>query len=57
MCSSDLVHRLMITDEGQNLLRVDPLQDLSKALETLEQEERWALAVSMEKVLRQLIRV
>ncbi len=50
------VHRLMITDEGQNLLKVDPLQDLSKALETLEQEERWALAVSMEKVLRQLIR-
>ena len=50
------VHRLMITDEGQNLLRVDPLQDLGKALETLEQEERWALAVSMEKVLRQLIR-
>jgi DNA-binding MarR family transcriptional regulator len=50
------VHRLMITDEGQNLLRVDPLQELSKALESLEQEERWALAVSMEKVLRQLIR-
>ena len=50
------VHRLMITDEGQNLLRVDPLQELSKALESLEQDERWALAVSMEKVLRQLIR-
>ena len=50
------VHRLMITDEGQNLLRVDPLQELGKALESLEQEERWALAVSMEKVLRQLIR-
>ena len=50
------VHRLMITDEGQNLLRVDPLQELSNALESLEQEERWALAVSMEKVLRQLIR-
>ena len=51
------VHRLVITDEGQNLLRIDPLQDFSKALETLEQEERWNLAVSMEKVLRQLIRV
>ena len=50
------VHRLMITDEGQNLLRVDPLQELSKALESLEQDERLALAVSMEKVLRQLIR-
>ncbi len=50
------VHRLMITEEGQNLLKIDPLQDLSKALEALEQEERWALAVSMEKVLRQLIR-
>lgn len=51
------VHRLVITDEGANLLRIDPLQDLSKALESLEQEERWALAVSMEKILRQLIRV
>ena len=51
------VHRLVITEEGQNLLRIDPLQDLRKALEALEQEERWALAVSMEKVLRQLIRV
>jgi len=50
------VHRLVITDEGQNLLKVDPLQDLSKALETLSQEERWALAVSIEKLLRQLIR-
>lgn len=50
------VHRLVITEEGQNLLRIDPLQDLSKALETLGQEERWALAVSIEKVLRQLIR-
>lgn len=50
------VHRLVITDEGQNLLRIDPLQDLSKALETLKQEERWALAVSMGKVLRQLMR-
>ncbi len=50
------VHRLVITDEGKNLLRIDPLQDLSKALEALEQEERWGLAVSMEKVLRQLMR-
>jgi DNA-binding MarR family transcriptional regulator len=51
------VHRLVITEEGQNLLKVDPLQDLSKALETLSQDERWALAVSIEKVLRQLIHV
>ena len=51
------VHRLMITDEGQVLLRTDPLQDLGKAIETLSEDERWALAVSMEKVLRQLIRV
>ena len=51
------VHRLVITDEGQNLLKVDPLQDLSKALETLSQDERWALAVSIEKVLRQLIHI
>jgi DNA-binding MarR family transcriptional regulator len=51
------VHRLVITEEGQNLLKVDPLQDLSRALDTLTQDERWALAVSIEKVLRQLIRV
>ena len=51
------VHRLVITEEGQNLLKVDPLQDLSKALETLSQDERWGLAVSIEKVLRQLIHI
>lgn len=49
------VHRLMLTDESQELLRSDPLQKLSQALETLMQEERWQLAVNMEKVLRQLI--
>ena len=51
------VHRLVLTDEGQALLKNDPLQELNHALETLNQEERWALAVSMEKVLRQLIRL
>jgi DNA-binding MarR family transcriptional regulator len=49
------VHRLVLTEEGQGLLRGDPLQQLSRALESLTQEERWSLAVSMEKVLRQLI--
>jgi DNA-binding MarR family transcriptional regulator len=51
------VHRLVLTDEGESLLRGDPLQQLSRALETLTQEERWALAVNMEKVLRQLIKL
>ena len=51
------VHRLVLTDESIALLRGDPLQQLSNALESLTQEERWALAVSMEKVLRQLIHV
>ena len=50
------VHRLLLTDEGQNLLRIDPLQELGRALETLTDEERWALAENMERVLRQLIR-
>ena len=49
------VHRLVLTEEGEGLLRGDPLQQLSRALESLTQEERWSLAVSMEKVLRQLI--
>jgi len=51
------VHRLVLTDKGQALLKNDPLQELSQALEALNQEERWALAVSMEKVLRQIIRL
>ncbi len=51
------VHRLVLTDKGQALLKNDPLQDLSHALEILNQEERWALAVSMEKVLRQVIKL
>ena len=51
------VHRLVLTDESQALLRGDPLQKLGQALESLTQEERWALAVSMEKVLRQLIHI
>ena len=51
------VHRLVLTEESQVLLRGDPLQQLGQALESLTQEERWALAVSMEKVLRQLIHI
>ena len=51
------VHRLVLTDQSQALLRGDPLQKLGQALESLTQEERWALAVSMEKVLRQLIHI
>jgi DNA-binding MarR family transcriptional regulator len=51
------VHRLMLTEQGEEILRSDPLQQLSRALESLTQEERWSLAVSMEKVLRQLIHV
>jgi DNA-binding MarR family transcriptional regulator len=50
------VHRLALTDEGVALLKSDPLQDLSRALETLTDDERWALAVNMEKVLRQLLK-
>ena len=51
------VHRLVLTEESQALLRGDPLSALSTALESLSQEDRWALAVSMEKVLRQLIHI
>jgi len=47
----------VLTEQGEGLLRGDPLQQLSRALETLTQEERWALAVNMEKVLRQLIKL
>jgi DNA-binding MarR family transcriptional regulator len=51
------VHRLVLTEESQTLLHGDPLSALSTALESLSQEDRWALAVSMEKVLRQLIHI
>jgi DNA-binding MarR family transcriptional regulator len=50
------VHRLVLTEEGQATLRNDPLQELSRALETLSEDERWSLAVSMEKVLRELLK-
>jgi DNA-binding MarR family transcriptional regulator len=50
------VHRLVLTDEGLAVLRNDPLQDLSRALETLSDDERWSLAVNMEKVLRELLK-
>ena len=51
------VHRLVLTEESETLLKSDPLQQLSLAIETLSQKERCALAVNMEKVLRQLIRI
>jgi DNA-binding MarR family transcriptional regulator len=51
------VHSLVLTDKGQALLKNDPLQELSQALGVLNQEDRWALALSLEKVLRQIIRL
>ena len=51
------VHRLVLTEECHTLLRGDPLSALSTALESLSQEDRWSLAVNMEKVLRQLIHI
>lgn len=50
------VHRLVLTEEGQTLLKSDPLQELSRALEALSDDERWSLAVNMEKVLRELLK-
>ncbi|MEQ8734806.1 MAG: MarR family transcriptional regulator [Rhodospirillaceae bacterium] len=50
------VHRLVLTEEGENLLAQDPLQALASAVDQLEEQERWALAVNMEKVLRQIIK-
>lgn len=50
------VHRLVLTEEGQALLKSDPLQELSRALESLSDDERWSLAVNMEKVLRELLK-
>lgn len=50
------VHRLVLTTEGQTVLKSDPLQELSQALETLSDDERWSLAVNMEKVLRELLK-
>ncbi len=50
------VHRLMLTEEGQTLLKSDPLQELTRALEALSDDERWSLAVNMEKVLRELLK-
>ena len=50
------VHRLVLTEEGENLLTQDPLQALASAVDQLEEQERWALAVNMEKVLRQIIK-
>ncbi|MEQ9444035.1 MAG: MarR family transcriptional regulator [Rhodospirillaceae bacterium] len=50
------VHRLVLTEEGENLLTQDPMQALASAVDQLEEQERWALAVNMEKVLRQIIK-
>jgi len=48
------VHRLALTEEAHAILKADPLQELSRALETLEDTNRWQLAESMERVLRAL---
>ncbi|NKB43031.1 MAG: MarR family transcriptional regulator [Alphaproteobacteria bacterium] len=50
------VHRLVLTELGEELLVKDPLQALAEAVDQLEEQDRWALAVNMEKVLRELIR-
>ncbi len=50
------VHRLVLTEEGENLISQDPLQALAAAVDQLEEQEKWALAVNMEKVLRQIIK-
>lgn len=50
------VHRLMLTETGEELLIKDPLQALADAVDKLEEQDRWGLAVNMEKVLRELLR-
>jgi DNA-binding MarR family transcriptional regulator len=50
------VHRLVLTPEGEELIERDPLKALAAAVEQLGEQERWALAVNMERVLRELIR-
>jgi hypothetical protein len=50
------VHRLVLTKDGLLILKSDPLQELNRALETLSKDERWSLAVNMEKVLRELLK-
>jgi len=51
------VHHLMLTQEGQALLKSDPLEELAEAVATVPENERWALAVNMAKVLNKLTRV
>lgn len=50
------VHRLVLTESGTELLDQDPLQALAQAVDRLEEQDRWTLAVNMEKVLREIIR-
>ena len=50
------VHRLVLTPEGEAMIAQDPLQALADAVEKLEEQDRWALAINMERVLRELIR-
>ena len=50
------VHRLMLTQTGEELLIKDPLQALADAIDKLEEQDRRALSVNMEKVLRDLLR-
>jgi DNA-binding MarR family transcriptional regulator len=50
------VHRLVLTPEGEAMIAQDPLQALADAVEKLEEQDRCALAINMERVLRELIR-
>ena len=46
----------MLTQTGEELLINDPLQALADAIDKLEEQDRRALSVNMEKVLRDLLR-
>jgi DNA-binding MarR family transcriptional regulator len=50
------VHRLVFTPEGEAMIAQDPLQALADAADKLEEQDRWALKINMERVLRELIR-
>ena len=49
------VHKLILTQKGKDLLQQDPLEQLALSLDVLDQEDRWALANMMEKILRALM--
>ena len=48
------IHRVILTSEGEMMLTKDPLDELADIINRLEEQERWALAVSLERVLREL---